>query len=213
MFDAYVQLRRKYGLPVLPMALYLQTGLKGVGVDVFEEHFWELRAVRFEYLYVGLPALDAVEYVQGKNLLGVALAALMRIPKGRAAWLGAEALQRIADARLSQEKRFLLQECVEAYLRLDANQKEEFDRLLSTPAYRKARAMNLTSYERGEKRGLETGLDKGRREVVHSQLVERFGQLPTKASKRLERMSSAELMALSKALLRANSLKELGLLN
>ena len=37
----------------------LQVGLDGVGIDVYEERFWELKAVRFEYLYVGLPALDA----------------------------------------------------------------------------------------------------------------------------------------------------------
>ena len=43
MFDAYVQLRRKHGLPVLPIALYLRVGLDGVGIDVYEEHFWEFR--------------------------------------------------------------------------------------------------------------------------------------------------------------------------
>ena len=93
MFDAYVQLRRAHRLPVLPIGIFLRVGLNGIGVDVYEEHFWELRPVRFEYLYVGLPALDALEYVQGENWLGVALAALMRIPRDRVAWLGAEALQ------------------------------------------------------------------------------------------------------------------------
>jgi hypothetical protein len=87
-------------LPVLPIGLYLRVGLDGIGVDAYEEHFWELKAVLFQYLYVGLPALDAVEYVQGANWLGVALAALMRIPQDRAGWLGAEALRRIAEAPL-----------------------------------------------------------------------------------------------------------------
>jgi len=72
MFRSYAQLRDKHGLPVLPIALYLKVGLDGVGIDVYEEHFWELRPVHFEYLYVGLPALDAVQYVQGDNWLGVA---------------------------------------------------------------------------------------------------------------------------------------------
>jgi hypothetical protein len=60
MFRSYVHLRDKYGLPVLPIGLYLQVGLDGVGIDVYEEHFWEFRPVHFEYLYVGLPALDAI---------------------------------------------------------------------------------------------------------------------------------------------------------
>ena len=94
MYDAYGQLRRKYGLPVLPIALYLRVGLDGLGIDFYEEHFWELRPIRFEYLYVGLPGLDAVKYVQGENWLGVALAALMKIPAEQVAWLGAGAFKR-----------------------------------------------------------------------------------------------------------------------
>ena len=119
MFDAYVQLRRRHRLPVLPIGLYLRVGLDGIGIDVYEEKFWELRPIHFEYLYVGLPALDAVKYVEGANWLGVALAALMRIPKDRVAWLGAEALRRIQAAPLSDQQRFMLGECVQAYLPLD----------------------------------------------------------------------------------------------
>jgi hypothetical protein len=96
--DAYFNLRRKHGLPVLPLAMHLRVGLDGLGVDVYEEHFWELRPLHFEYLYVGLPALDGVEYVQGDSWLGVALSALMRISPERAAWLGAEALRRTQQA-------------------------------------------------------------------------------------------------------------------
>ena len=92
MFHAYVNLREKHGLPVLPIGLFLKVGMEGIGIDAYEENFWEFQAVRFQYLYVGLPVLDGLEYVQGSNWLGVALSALMRIPRARMAWLGAEAL-------------------------------------------------------------------------------------------------------------------------
>ncbi len=105
MHEAYSQLRRDYGLPVLPIGLFLRVGLEGIGIDVYEERFWELRTLHFQYLYVGLPALDGVEYVQGGNWLGVALAALMRIPPEHVAWLGAEALRRIQAAPLSDQQR------------------------------------------------------------------------------------------------------------
>ena len=82
MFEAYSQLRRQHRLPVLPIGLFLRVGLDGVGIDVYEENFWEFQPVRFKYLYVGLPALDAVEYVQGENWLGVALAAAHTHPQG-----------------------------------------------------------------------------------------------------------------------------------
>src|SRR5262245_47562522 len=114
MFRSYGHLRGKHGLPVLPIVLFLRVGLDGVGIDVYEEHFWEFRPVLFQYLYVGLPSLDAVEYVQGDNWLGVALSALMRISPDRVASLGAEALRRLKEAPLTDQQRFLLAECVEA---------------------------------------------------------------------------------------------------
>ena len=99
MYRSYNVLRERYELPVLPIALFLKVGLKGIDIDIYEEHFWELRPIRFEYLYVGLPALDALEYLEKDNWLGWALASLMRIPKEQAALLGAEALRKIAGRR------------------------------------------------------------------------------------------------------------------
>ncbi len=78
MHQYYEQLRRRHGLPVLPIALYLRVGLDGVGRDVYEEYFWDERVLTFEYHYVGLPALKAEDYVDEENPLGVALSALMK---------------------------------------------------------------------------------------------------------------------------------------
>jgi hypothetical protein len=203
MFRSYVSLRAKHGLPVLPIVLFLRVGLDGIGIDVYEEYFWELRPVHFEYLYVGLPALDVVQYVQGDNWLGVALAALMRIPPERVAWLGAEALRRIKDAPVTEQQRFLLAECVQAYLPLDAAQQQEFERLVASAPYQGVQAMNVTWYEKG--------LEKGRRELLGAQLEARFGPLPATVVERLEQLPGEQLLALGKALVRAQTLAELGL--
>jgi hypothetical protein len=170
----YGYLRDKYGLPVLPIGLFLKVGLDGVGIDVYEERFWELRPIRFEYFYVGLPGLDAVQYVEGDNWLGVALSALMKIPLDRVAWLGAEALRRLTEAPLTDRQRFLLGECVQAYLPMDDAQRQEFDRLLSAEPFDKVRAMNQTVFEKG----IEKGNIQGKRELLRDQLEDRFGPLP-----------------------------------
>lgn len=203
MFHSYVNLRDKHGLPVLPIGLFLQVGLNGIGIDVYEEHFWELRPVHFEYLYVGLPALDGVQYVQGDSGLGVALATLMRIPRDRMAWLGAEALRRIQELPLTEQKRFLLGECVQAYLPLDEEQQREFERLAATEPYKGVRAMNATWFEKG--------IEKGRRELLLEQLEERFGPLPAGAAERLQEWPAERLTVLARAILHAQSLRELGL--
>src|SRR5437763_5038925 len=72
MYHYYEHLRRTYGCPVLPIAVYLRVGLRGVGVETYEEDYDDLEVLRFRYLYVGLPALDAEQYVAGDNWLGVA---------------------------------------------------------------------------------------------------------------------------------------------
>jgi hypothetical protein len=141
--------------------------------------------------------------VQGDNWLGVALAALMRIPKERAAWLGAEALRRIQQAPLSEQRRYLLAECVQAYLPLDRAQLREFEQLICAEPFQGVRAMHLTMYEKAEQDTL--------RRVVRDLLDERFGPLPFAVQERLQQFSAKQLNPLVKAVLRASSLRELGL--
>src|SRR5262249_47802434 len=66
MFEYYVQLRRDLQVPVLPIGVFLRVGLDGTGWDAYEEHFWEHRVLRFEYAYVGLPALDGERHALGE---------------------------------------------------------------------------------------------------------------------------------------------------
>jgi hypothetical protein len=207
MFDAYVNLRRQHQLPVLPIGIYLQVGLDGIGFDQYEEEFWDLQTLWFQYLYVGLPAFDAIEYVQGENWLGVALAALMKIPNDKVAWLGAEALRRLQAAPLSDQDRFLLGECVQAYLPLDEAQQLEFERLVVTGPYQGVQSMNQTVFEKG----IEKGTEKGRRESVRELLEEKFGPLSAEVLAKLEQFSPDRLRILLKATLKAQSLRELGL--
>jgi len=206
-FHYYQHLRERHGLPVLPIGVYLRVGLDGVGIDAYEEYFWDLRPVRFEYLYVGLPALDAVQYVEGHNWLGVALSALMRIPKDRQAWLGAEALRRIKDAPVTDQQRFSLAECVQAYLPLEEAQRREFERLLASEPYQGVQAMRATWFEEGEAKGRELE----RRQILQELLEERFGPLDPAVRERLQSLPSERLTQLLRAVVKAKSLEDLGL--
>jgi len=215
----YHFLRDKYQLPVLPIVIYLKVGLDGVGVDFCVEELCGLEVNRFQYLYVALPGLDGVEYVQGDNWLGVALSALMKIPPERVAWLGAEALRRLSAAPLGEQERFLLVECVQAYLPLDDEQQRQFEALLQSEPYAEARAVNQTMYERGVEEGLEKGIEKGREagrqeaavELVCSLIDDRFGLVPEAVRRYLERRSIEDLRGLAPRIAKAASLVELGL--
>jgi hypothetical protein len=125
MFQYYQFLRHRHNLPVLPVGLFLRVGMEGIGWDVYEERFWERTLVHFEYAYVGLPALPAVQYVQGENYLGVAMSALMQLSEAQRREIKAEAMRRFRESNLSEYRRFLLADFVEAYLPLrEADQAE-----------------------------------------------------------------------------------------
>jgi hypothetical protein len=201
----YHFLRDHYQLPVLPVVLYLQVGLDGIGTDEVVENVLEFEVNRFRYLYVGLPGLDGVQYLQGDNWLGVALSALMRIPPERVAWLGAEALRRLKEAPLTDQQRFRLTECVKAYLPLDEGQKQELERLYQTEPYEGVRDMNQTHYEAG----IEKGVQLGQLRMVRRLLEKRFGQLSADFQAYLEGLSMDELDDLALRVPTASSLAEL----
>lgn len=127
MFPYYEPLRRRHDLPVLPIGLYLRVGLQGVGWETYLERFWEHQLVRFDYPYVGLQALDADRYLRQENWLGVALAALMRVPRERRIELAGEALERIVHCPENVYRKTLLCECVSAYLPTDEEQRRQFE--------------------------------------------------------------------------------------
>ncbi len=207
MFEYYIQLRRDTGLPVLPIALFLRVGLDGIGWDAYEEHFWEQRIVRFEYAYVGLPALDGEQYATGENLLGVALSALMRLPADRRAELYAEGLKRIAGSGENDFRRFLLVECLEAYAELDEAQKERLQALLHTEAYHEVEPLMKTTYERG----IERGIVQGERRSALRLMEAKFGPLSAKVKQQVEALSPEALAQLQLDVLKAQALEELRL--
>jgi hypothetical protein len=186
-------------------------GLDGIGWDAYEEFFWEQRLLRFEYAYVGLPALDAEQYASGEHLLGVALSALMRTSPERRAEMHAEALKRIARSRENDWRRFLLAECVEAYGDLDEAQRQRLQELLTTEQYQEVRPFMITTYERGKIEGRIEGRIEERRETALRQLEAKFGPLTPEVKRRVEALSAEQLQQLTLDLLKAQSLKELNL--
>ncbi len=192
-------LRTRHGLPVLPLAIYLRVALDGLGVDVYEEQFLDQPQMTFRFPYVGLPGLDAFDYLEGENLLAVALVALMSCPRERKPELKAASLQRVATASVNPARRFLLAECIQAYLSLEEPQLRDYEHLLRTEPFQEARTLNKTMIELG------------RIEVLRRQLQSKFGPLTQAHLERLNEMTPEQLDSLAIALLTAKTLVELGL--
>jgi hypothetical protein len=98
-------------------------------------------------------------------------------------------------------------ECLEAYATLDEAQAQELGALLRTERYQGVQAMAVTTFEKG----LQTGLQQGRRSTLQEQLEARFGPLSPRAQQRFDSLSPERLQALTRELLKAQTLQELGL--
>ena len=198
----------KTGLPVLSLGLYLGVGLGGQGWEEVQESLWNETLGTSRWGYLGLPALDARLHVEGDNLLGVALSVLMRIDGDQSAWLKARAMQRIATADgITDYRRYLSMECIEAYLPLEGPHLDEYRQLLITKDFEMAMKIGKTSYELGE----ESGLLRGQRTLVARQLETRFGPMTESVRQRLEDMTAQQIIDLGIRLIGASSLDSLGL--
>lgn len=198
----YEFLRRRYGLPVVPICLFLRVGLNGLGWDAYEERLWDRPLLRFEYAYIGLPALDGLPYYNGANLLGLALSALMKLPAADSARIKAEGLAKIAQARENTARRELLAECFDNYLKLAPADEPEFDRLLAEQTPEGVQVVNSIE---------ERGRLKATRELVRKQLQKKFGELPKAVLDRLILLPVERLEEIALSYTEAATLKDLGL--
>lgn len=225
----YIHLRERSGLPVLPIVIYLKVGLDGIGVDVVNETFLEFEVLTFRYLYVGLPGLDAIEYLKGDNWLGVALAALMKFDKREANQLGSEALKRIQMAPLTEQQRYLLAACVDRYLPLDETGRREFEAAINADEGVRdmTKGMFQRAFEEGTQKGLEEGRNKGLKEgleegrnigakegsfrLIRAQLEQKFGSLSDRFLEKLNSLPAERLVTVGINAMTAKSLEDLGI--
>jgi hypothetical protein len=97
----------------------------------------------------------------------------------------------------------LLGDCVQPYLPLNEQQQREFERLVTGAPYSGVQAMNVTSYDKG--------LDQGQRKLLRELIDHYFGPLSPAVLKRLQQLSSDQIVSLGKKVRQAQSLKDLGL--
>jgi hypothetical protein len=148
--------------------------------------------------------VEGVRYVEEGNLLACALVGFMRVPEAERPRVKAEALRKLAEADIGTFKRYLLMECVEAYLPLDGPLIQQYQHLLVTrPEYQTVIRTGKTTRE--------LGIEEGKLQLVQRLLTRKFGPLSPTVQARLDALTMAQLDVLAEELLDAKSLAELGL--
>ena len=119
-------------LPTLPIALYINLGGEGIGWQTREMKCFGHVIASFHFPYVGLRAFDGRKLVKKSNAFALACAGLARVSPEERAQIKADALRRVERLRLDESRRNTLLEAVDAFNILNANQQQEFDRLMQT---------------------------------------------------------------------------------
>jgi flagellar biosynthesis/type III secretory pathway protein FliH len=88
----------------------------------------------------------------------------MRIAPGRAVDHGVEAMRRIASTPVTDQQKYLLGECVEAYLPVSEVEAARFQVIIEANATGRVSAVNKTRTDRAKDAGIQEGLHQGRLE-------------------------------------------------
>jgi hypothetical protein len=204
----YMMLFLRHRVPVLPIAIFLSPGAGGLTEEHHYERVFDRQVVHFTYPAVGLPDMEADDYLLLNSPLACALSALMRVSKQGKAAQKYQSLQKIAGSGLDGARKALLANIVETYLQLDTSEKTEFEQLIAKPEAEEVREM-ISVYE---ERGIEIGITRGKREILLHLLTTKFGKLPKKVREQVEAIESSEALdALSERILTATSLEDMKL--
>ncbi len=165
-FEYYALRRLRYKLPVFPIALYLVPGTGGITRETYTESLFGQNILTFSYAALGVPDLNADDYLEQANPLAPALAALMRASGLGPARQKQVSLRSVAVSGLDDARKFLLANIIETYLKLTPEEQERYGQMLQQPEAREVRQM-ISVYElRGREAGREEGLEAGREEGV-----------------------------------------------
>ena len=211
----YFQLKAKYPKnPIVPIALFIQGGPKGIDVLEWTETVDRLEICHFRYHAFGLSRSVAEDYLAKKIPLASALAALMR-PQDLERWQQKlECLRQIVAYGLDDARTFLLGNLVETYLELTGHDAERYS-TQDDDSNKEIHVMKLTWGDKkeleGHEKGLAEGLTLGARQTLLGMLEHRFGPLPDAVRGQIEKLDDpAEIQTLATRVVDADSLAELG---
>ena len=94
----------------------------------------------------------------------------------------ARALKRVLECSENEYRRFLLAECIQAYLPLTLpEEKARFEQVTMHDSYAKVRTMATTWFEEG----IEKGIEQGERQFALKMLAKRFGNVTEEARQKV----------------------------
>lgn len=165
--------------------------------------FPDLIVLEFHYRAIQLNLLDWRDFVNRPNPVVSALMAKMNIAEKDRARVKLECIRLLATLKLDQAKMQLIAGFIDTYLRLNAQEVEEFEKELQelAPQDKEAMMQLTTSWEeKGRQEGIQQGKQQGMASLITHQIERRFGPLDETVQERIHSLSPEQLEQLGEAL-------------
>ncbi len=222
-FFYFTHFHQQFRLPVYPIAVLYGKAPKRPYPNTYVVEFPDWRALEFRFRPVQLNRLNWREFINNPNPVAVALMSRMNIKPADRPYVKLLCLRKLLGLKLNPAKSYLLSGFVDLSLNLNEKEEETFQQEIAKlePRRRKKAMEMMTSWERkgfkeglavgekrgeqrgeqrGEKRGIELGEKLGILKVVTLLLEKQVGVISLRSQKRLEKLSTARLEALSRDL-------------
>ncbi|MEI3611375.1 Rpn family recombination-promoting nuclease/putative transposase [Pseudogracilibacillus sp. SO30301A] len=165
MFQYFSLLYHKFRKPIIPIAVYSYK--ENWDLSQFNIHFLDKNILKFNYFALHLRKQNWREYIKKDNPAAAALLSKMGYSEEERIQVKIEFLRMLVRLRVDPAKQRLLYGFFESYLSLNDEEEERFmeearrldeaDEILEIP---------ISYEERGKKKGLEEGLERGKKEVA-----------------------------------------------
>ena len=215
MFDYFALLTRDHQLPVYPVALLSYDKPLDDEVSNLIIAFPDKTVLEFRFTIIQLNRLKWRDYLRQDNPAAAALMAKMGFAPEERVEVKKECLRMIARLKYDPERTKFLAQFVDTYLRLNAEEQEQFKvALQKLPRQEREATMEITTswmeegieigIQKGLQKGLQQGLQQGlqrERSLVLRLLARRLGVLSQRAQTSIARLSFEQLENLGEALL------------
>jgi len=212
MFRYFARLTEKYDLPVYPVVVFSYDAPVRPEPNRYTVAFPGATVLQFKYRVIQLNRLPWRRFVRQENPVASALMARMKMSVRERPRVKAECLRLLASLKLDPARATLIGGFIESYLRLTAQEMQQYERELAgfTPAEWEATMELMTHWHReGRQEGRQEGLTQGKEVLVERLLRRRLGAVPAEVTARLDRLSPDQLDDLGEALLDFSGLADL----
>ena len=216
MFRYFARLHEKHDLPIYPVVLFSYDTPRKPEPSEFGMAFPDLAVLDFRYRVIQLNRLSWRDYVKHANPVAGALMAKMNIAPNERAKVKLECLRLLVTLKLDPARMQMISGFVDTYLELNRAEMQQFtSELAKEQPAQQEKVMQITGnwMREGWEKGLLEGRQEGRREgqaALVLQLVQhKWGALPQRTKRRIERLSPEALTELGIALLSFSSRADL----